>query len=639
MDSDIDASEAILAVLTASRQQLRALAHKHLPAERAFAMEVKLQKGCREDRQQHEFYTTLLEREIQLWRLTTVLPRVNPGTPTRPSKSATPTHQATTTLDSQPPGATSADSAATVPHPDTETENPAALRVVPDNDGPQSANPPSKTAATPIADAEIAWVVEGLSSGDAQDEQAWSAPSSEPTATPEATTPTTELIPDDPLPPPLTLPAPATFAPVDEESEEVLPVDSEIAWVVEGHDQQLSANVVMGEVEEYPTDEEELHNPSDEDKPAAENLEVDAPDVAFVSSATVFVTDDYGPPIVSPELPLFTEEDDPILAPESQSFITDDYGPPIVDATRSLQDADPEDPPNASLPLIIDPEADPEAVEEHSFTFNSDDEHSDEAAAEAIAPPPTPFDPPSPSVAVVQIFKGTQPAADAVELNEANEIEIDLPDDDEPSSEAFRNEARPSARLSIQLNSPSAEPDIPTLTEASSLPLEPDPSSEEQLKPAEAAQVIQQLSQARQMEARGDLRTAVLFYSDLIDLVPTNIDARLGRGRCLMEQGDYSAAMSDMQRAEDLDPKSPQPSYEMGNLFYARKDYRRATSFYTQSLNNDSTLIMARVRRGMSHHYLREHQRALDDLERALDLDPSNHHIQSCIRMVTKAMN
>jgi len=129
-----------------------------------------------------------------------------------------------------------------------------------------------------------------------------------------------------------------------------------------------------------------------------------------------------------------------------------------------------------------------------------------------------------------------------------------------------------------------------------------------------------------------------VHFRDMLDLAPVNLDAFLGRGRCLVHLGDYAAAMSDFQRAEDLDPKSPLPLVEMGNLFFARKEYLRAIQFFDTALELDDKNAWAYCYRGICHHYRKKHKDAFQDLQKAYSLDPEIPNIRRYVQMAVKAM-
>ena len=146
------------------------------------------------------------------------------------------------------------------------------------------------------------------------------------------------------------------------------------------------------------------------------------------------------------------------------------------------------------------------------------------------------------------------------------------------------------------------------------------------------------MAEAEAAEARGNLQDAVLHYGDLLSLQPSHLAAHLGRGRCLVELGDYAAAMSDFQRSEDLAPDAPDPIVEMGNLFFARKEYRKAITYFDQAIELDPEHAMAWCRRGICHQYRKDYARAVDDLERAASLDPDVPNLQRYVQMARKAM-
>lgn len=146
------------------------------------------------------------------------------------------------------------------------------------------------------------------------------------------------------------------------------------------------------------------------------------------------------------------------------------------------------------------------------------------------------------------------------------------------------------------------------------------------------------LNEAKEAEREGDLKRAIVAYDDLLSLAPEYVAGYLGRGRARMALGDVTAALSDFQRAEDLTPDSPEPLVEMGNLYFKRQDYERAVEYYDKALEVDASHAIACCRRGICHHYLKNHQQAFQDLQRAYGLDPDIPNIRKYVRMVVKAM-
>jgi lipoprotein NlpI len=97
--------------------------------------------------------------------------------------------------------------------------------------------------------------------------------------------------------------------------------------------------------------------------------------------------------------------------------------------------------------------------------------------------------------------------------------------------------------------------------------------------------------------------------------------------------------MSDFSRAEDLEPNKPEPHFAMGNLYFNRKEYKRAVEFYDHALELDGSHAMARCRRGISHYYRKNYKQAYQDLQSAYRLDPEIPNIRKYVQMAMKKMD
>ena len=136
---------------------------------------------------------------------------------------------------------------------------------------------------------------------------------------------------------------------------------------------------------------------------------------------------------------------------------------------------------------------------------------------------------------------------------------------------------------------------------------------------------------------RGAIREAEQGLSDALDWDPTHIQARLARGRCLRDMGDIVGAMSDFLICQAQAPHAPDAHIEIGNLFFAKKDYGRAITHYSDALSIDPEHTMALCRRGISHHHRRRPVHALEDLSQARLIDPAIPNIDRYIHMVSSA--
>lgn len=129
---------------------------------------------------------------------------------------------------------------------------------------------------------------------------------------------------------------------------------------------------------------------------------------------------------------------------------------------------------------------------------------------------------------------------------------------------------------------------------------------------------------------------AVTYWSDYLDLAPEDLSAHVARGRLYLDLSDYSRAMSDFQRAESLEPDSPEPLVATGDLFFNRKDYARAIDYFNQALKIAPEHAMAYCRRGISHYYRKNYVDALDDLQKAEALNDEIPNIGTYVDMAKK---
>ena len=151
--------------------------------------------------------------------------------------------------------------------------------------------------------------------------------------------------------------------------------------------------------------------------------------------------------------------------------------------------------------------------------------------------------------------------------------------------------------------------------------------------PPDATTSFDSVSEGFNALRHGNIRDATMHFSDALDWDPTQIEARLARGRCRRDLGDAAGAMSDFLLSQDYAAHSPEPHVEMGDLFFARKDYSRAIGHYDDALQLQPEHAMALCRRGISHHHIRRHSQAAEDLKQAARLDPNIPNIARYIRM------
>ena len=132
----------------------------------------------------------------------------------------------------------------------------------------------------------------------------------------------------------------------------------------------------------------------------------------------------------------------------------------------------------------------------------------------------------------------------------------------------------------------------------------------------------------------GNIQGAKLLFDDVLDWIPDHLEARIARGKCNRDLGDTVAAISDFIKAQQAQPHSPIPTIELGNLFFAKKDYIRAIGYYDAAIEIDPNDAMTLCRRGICFHHRKRPDRALEDLQLAQKINPNIPNIGRYVRMV-----
>ena len=176
------------------------------------------------------------------------------------------------------------------------------------------------------------------------------------------------------------------------------------------------------------------------------------------------------------------------------------------------------------------------------------------------------------------------------------------------------------------------EADVPQLTTSSIAEQTPSRTNQPE---ADATTLFDSVSAGFDAMRQGNIRAAVVHFSDVLDWDHEQIESRLARGRCRRDLGDTAGAMSDFLLSQAHAPHSPEPHVEMGDLFFARKDYSRAIAHYDDALELHPEHAMALCRRGISHHHTRRPSQAIEDLKQAARVDPNIPNISRYVRMVS----
>jgi tetratricopeptide (TPR) repeat protein len=111
---------------------------------------------------------------------------------------------------------------------------------------------------------------------------------------------------------------------------------------------------------------------------------------------------------------------------------------------------------------------------------------------------------------------------------------------------------------------------------------------------------------------------AVHQFDRALSLNPQFADAYLNRGLAERNLNRPDAALTDFEKALDLDPSLTLAHDELGNLYTARGDTQKALDQFTQSIGSKPT-ANGLYQRGQLYEKLGQHQKAVDDYNKAIE--------------------
>ena len=115
-------------------------------------------------------------------------------------------------------------------------------------------------------------------------------------------------------------------------------------------------------------------------------------------------------------------------------------------------------------------------------------------------------------------------------------------------------------------------------------------------------------------------------YSKIVDKDPSNITARVGRGRALSHLNDLPAALADLNVAVQSAPGNIPARVHRSYVSARMKRYDAVISDATAAIDLGSDDAILRYRRGVALVMTGRHEKAIDDLSVFLKAHPANKH-------------
>jgi len=138
------------------------------------------------------------------------------------------------------------------------------------------------------------------------------------------------------------------------------------------------------------------------------------------------------------------------------------------------------------------------------------------------------------------------------------------------------------------------------------------------LKSPHKARGYSQLGTA--FSAQGNLTQAMSEYNKAIDLDPNDVQSHNDRGNIYAEQGNDDKALIDFSKAIELSPNFAEPYYNRGIILSNKGDYSKAIADYDKAIDINPNYADAYNNRAVSYFELKQYDKALENVHNAREL-------------------
>ena len=147
----------------------------------------------------------------------------------------------------------------------------------------------------------------------------------------------------------------------------------------------------------------------------------------------------------------------------------------------------------------------------------------------------------------------------------------------------------------------------------------------ERINPYVRGTIDDMILQAIHAHNSGDLKNAVIIYTQIIESKPSPNSIILAvilkhRGMAFFAQNDFDNALSDFKKSFEYDKTSFRSAYYAGIVLSIKKDYKEAVKWFTTSLEINSIQSHAFYRRAVSYFECGEFEKSMNDVVAAKKL-------------------
>lgn len=129
--------------------------------------------------------------------------------------------------------------------------------------------------------------------------------------------------------------------------------------------------------------------------------------------------------------------------------------------------------------------------------------------------------------------------------------------------------------------------------------------------------------QAMEATQKGDFATAEVYWTQMIEKLPTNAPVWSNRGNARLSQNKVEQALGDYNKAVELAPDSPDPYLNRGIAYERGNQWEKAVADYNKVLEIDPKDPIAYNNRGNAEAGQGDWKAAIADYRKAADLAPA----------------
>ena len=131
------------------------------------------------------------------------------------------------------------------------------------------------------------------------------------------------------------------------------------------------------------------------------------------------------------------------------------------------------------------------------------------------------------------------------------------------------------------------------------------------------------LSRGNAYKEQGNIQQAISDFNKAIEIDPNYVDAYNNRGNVYCQQGNFTQAISDFNKAIEINPNFGEAYNNRGNVYYQQGNFTQAISDLSRAIGINPNFGETYNKRGNAYYQQGNFTQAISDLSRAIGINPN----------------